>query len=600
MDSISRLASPMAMYQEDLQGNPLAQERLRESVRRSVLEPPAPFLIGSMITVNQKIAHLELQLKTCSNEDPAQGGQVNPSAPETRTEESAKDGECARRRLTAQAMTRERDRNELRTFAQKYERSMHKMDSSKYPLPKQVARKKLIALPKLVEIQRFPGFLEDGPTPLPNGTPLTIVLENVAAAFKRTQCKLCSTKGLLKFLNTPAVEHIVLNSFWWIFLNKYQPDHKSQTLLFDRVADSYMNLILHGHKGHIWDTFMRNFPPLMSQAVYSCFCLSFPDSSRQFRSDDFRTLICNTLWEWIAGHQPFLDISNTWDFSSLERKKKEAEDKTTQNEKEGKDSSISLLRLDPTGTSVSSRISSVRRHKLKCVPLPLMPCNCSLSHDLKQSKDSSNRTSSKSDLSNEERGVSSSSNMPATVQKPLQLKTDKGALLKEAAPSQPQLFEMRSVLVTKESHPACPGPDFMHNLFNLEGHSPLVQHYLQQRDAQQSTGHDRLIKWTAIQKPMSHSAETYASVIRRGFRRLQQSDIMIQALYRKRFRESAAFSRRQLETKKDFLRKEHLIMSKKNEMKRLSQLVFPVSKNADGGIPQEVAEALDAALAAQN
>ncbi|KAJ1173781.1 hypothetical protein NDU88_005607 [Pleurodeles waltl] len=70
-------------------------------------------------------------------------------------------------------------------------------------------------------------------------------------------------------------------------------------------------------------------------------------------------------------------------------------------------------------------------------------------------------------------------------------------------------------------------------------------------------------------------------------------------MYHKRSRESAAFSRSLLDTKKDFLRKENLIMSKKSELKRLSQLLFPVSKTADGGVPQEVTDALDAALAAQ-
>ncbi|KAJ1173780.1 hypothetical protein NDU88_005606 [Pleurodeles waltl] len=504
MDSISRLASPMVLYQEDLQDNPLAQERLRESVRRSVLEPPAPFLIGSMVTVNQKIALLELQLKTCNSDDPAQGGEVNPSASETRTQEPKKGGECTRRKLTAHALTRERDQKELRIFAQKYERSMQKMDSAKYLLSKQVHKKKLITPPMLVEIQRFPGYLKDGPTPLPNKTPLSTVLENVVAAHGRSCCKFFSTKGLLEFLNTPAVQHILLDSFWWIFLNKYQPDQKIQTQLFDRVAESYMNLLHQGSKWHSWYSFMRHFPSLMSQAVYSCFCLSFPDSSFQFRSDDFRTLICNTFWEWIAGHRTSSDISNAWDFSSLEHKKKEIEDQTIQNEKERKDSSISLLRLDPTGTSVSSRFPSMRRHKLKCVPLLRMARNSSLSHELKQSEDSSNLTNSMSDPSREERGVSRSSTMPGTVQKQLQLQTDKGVPLKAAIPPQPKLFESRSILVPKESHPACPGPDFVHNLFNVKGHSPLVQHYLLQRDAQQRAGYDRLVPWTEIQKPLSY------------------------------------------------------------------------------------------------
>ncbi|XP_069509070.1 protein FAM227A [Ambystoma mexicanum] len=589
MASINRLSSPMALYEEDLLNHPLKQEQLRDSVRRSVMEAPASFLIGSMGRVNEKIAKLEFQLRACNSDDMMHDTAMMPCTTKTDYQKLEDDCEHTGRMLCLHAKTRgksrEQDKSELQSFAQKYERSMHRMDSAKHLLSKKSSKKKLMAAPLLVEMYRFPGFLEDGLSLMPNRTAMSAIIKNVVAAHSVAHYKFCSPRDIYQFLSKPTVHDIVVDSFWWIFLHKYQPDPDSQALLFDRIAEKYVDLLHQCNNGNRWNAFMTDFPNVLSQMIYTMFCFSFPDSVVKFRTSEFRTFLCNTIWEWIAGLRPSPNISNNWGFDYLEPKKKEVELRNSGNNKEKKAAA---------DTTVDAQLSSVSLSKWKCVPLQRMRSKAyqnTLSQEL--SKHSLDLSGPSRVHTRDDSGISRSSSLPAVLGKPLSLQTNGEAKL--ATQKQRKYFETRLKRVENESHPACLGPDFVYNLFNLNGHSPLLQHFLKRQDALSRTRNGMLVQRTEIEKPILCSAETYASVIHKSFKHLWQTERIIQALYSKRSRESAAFSRSQLSKKRDCLRKEKLILSNKSEIKRISQLLFPVSKDQDEGLPEEVEQALAAA-----
>ena len=45
---------------------------------------------------------------------------------------------------------------------------------------------------------------------------------------------------------------------------------------------------------------LKEYPTLLAQGVYTCFCESFPDSYRQF-GEHFKEDLVNLVFEWITG-----------------------------------------------------------------------------------------------------------------------------------------------------------------------------------------------------------------------------------------------------------------------------------------------------------
>ncbi|KAM6092367.1 LOW QUALITY PROTEIN: protein FAM227A [Theristicus caerulescens] len=56
----------------------------------------------------------------------------------------------------------------------------------------------------------------------------------------------------------------------------------------------------------------------------------------------------------------------------------------------------------------------------------------------------------------------------------------------------------------RESHPTCCGPDLTWQLFNINGHSPLIHHFLQSCNAEPRSGQDILIHRREISNPIPY------------------------------------------------------------------------------------------------
>ncbi|XP_030066619.1 protein FAM227A [Microcaecilia unicolor] len=391
-------------------------------------------------------------------------------------------------------------------------------------------------------------------------------------------------KELPQFLSTPAVQAILLGSFWWIFLQKYQPDPENQSLLFEYIADNYVRLLQEARSFLYGDSLLQAFPLVVSQAMYSCFCSSFPLSWRQFYTDDFRTMICNTIWEWIGGIRPLLGVYNSWNYSCLEPKNMRIEDRMQEKEKEMKDFSTSILGHETRRNTERCLANAGRRrtrnfsfsgmnHKhgsIQPVFSGYSLSSLSLNSDLSRESVGLSRLLSLTDT----KQVRFSVDVPRTLQvleveKP---RSRRSSLSKSVDMQQP------IVRSHKESHPACQGPDFTHNVFNLNSLSPLVQNYLQRQNAMPLAGQDVLMQRTEVKNAIPSSMPTYSDLVRQGYKRLQALDCVLKNTCGNRGKESLAFGHSLQEAKNELLRQENHLSMKKNEMKKLNQLEVPSSK----------------------
>lgn len=467
MESINRLNSPMALCVEDLTQHPLELERRRESAQKAAQESPAPFLVGSIESVSHKIAHLEQQLKNfCTDDLAIESSEIYRTL--------SPDGNISpwynpnEKRTQFEKKSTEKDRKELQKFTHRYQLSMTKTDYAKSPKTQEITNKEIKSKMKLVELYQFPGFSDHGPSPLPNEILLRTIIEKVVSAHKNTGAKICPTKELYRILSTPVAQMILLDCYWWIFLHTYKPDTESQSKLFGRIAENYIQLLTLCQGSYHGDAFLNVFPSILSQAIYSSFCFSFPQSLQQFQSDDFKAPLCSLLWQWFGGICPISGVYNTWDYLTLEPK----DDTANDNIKQKKDSSSSWFAL----------LNAEEHHVFSTIGS--RPRKYSVFKPSRKNSTAANQ----SFLHQKEASISPSNE---------QLQCLPGSEVRERGKLKTGM-RCSKVTPTKEFQPACQRLHFTHVLFNLSGHSPVVQYYLEKQKADSRTGVNVLVHRTEI------------------------------------------------------------------------------------------------------
>nr|XP_033785338.1 protein FAM227A isoform X2 [Geotrypetes seraphini] len=550
MAFINQATLPIVLFEEVRTDTLMDQEMLRQEAQRIITETPALLLIGSMHTVNQKLISSRTDLCKSSSKDFVMISRQEVIQKQRKAIMDITDLEQKKR-----ICYRERNKEEAARSTQKYERPM-KIPDRKQSLVKDGIMKKSISSPVLVDLQHFPGFSEGAPPPLPNEVSLKNIIENVISAQSNA-----AGKELLQFLSTPDVQAILLGSFWWIFLQKYQPEPENQSLLFQSVADNYVHLLQEARSFLYGDNFLKAFPSVLSQAVYSCFCFSFPMSWHQFYTDDFKTMICNTIWEWIGGIRPLPGIYSSWNYSHLEPKNLRIEDRMQEKEKEMKYVSTSILSLEARKNSEGCLAGSSHRLRTRNISFS------GLNHKRGSIQPASNgyslnNLSLGSDLSRESVGLSKLLSLTDTKQ--TRFSVDMPHTLKVAEVEKPRSrksnisksVEMKypSVRSHKESHPACRGPDFTNSVFNLNGLSPLVQNYLQRQNVMPIAGQDVLMQRTEVKNVIPSSVPTYSDLVRQGYKRLQALDCVLRNTYGKLGKDSLAFNHSLHEAKNELLR----------------------------------------------
>ncbi|XP_041118907.1 protein FAM227A-like isoform X1 [Polyodon spathula] len=587
MADINRICSPMAAFEEDLSEDPATLEKKRAG-QQEVVSSPAPCLVGSIDKVNEKIAHLHLQLLHCSS-------QPSPPVIPDADEKSMKQiflrsrWEASKEDRPRALQNKVRDEKELNKFARRYqEHSTHVLGLENQSQTSLRTPKRTKEKPKLVELQQYPGFTTGAPTALPNGTSLDDVVKHVIQAQEKIGRKPKYQAEFRRMLRSSVTRTILLDTFWWFFLQNYQSEPHTQEKLFFRISESYVRLLTQSPPSPYGDLFLKEFPRTLSQAVYSCFCFSFPQSWHQFYCQSFLSQLCDTAFQWTGGIRPSPEVHSRWNFLALEPEGVRKEEIFSGNDKcnKGAGSPMSFL-----SSTLSNSV------------LPSLPSGGRLAHQqstqLAQLRSKSSqycaRISSQVSM-NSASSTQGTLGTPSCIPMTADTNRKAGQALKA---SQNEGMQHKP---KRESLPAGPGPEFMKSVFNLWGYSPLVQCYFRNQKTDIRAGIDILVQRTEILNlPPADSTTYWEIVIQNHYRRRTQGEAF-RAQHSQRLRELAALHRKHRAERDQFSRKVKKLLSQKYEIKRLSELLYPDHKwEIEWGTesPEELALAFEEALQSQ-
>uniref|UniRef100_M3XIW5 Family with sequence similarity 227 member A n=1 Tax=Latimeria chalumnae TaxID=7897 RepID=M3XIW5_LATCH len=321
MAEINRIFSPMVLYEENLGHYLIKATQHREQMLKEAYSSPIPFLIGSIKEVNEKISYLDLKLRKRSDRliiesrESALGGHLGKNVTFTSEYPERERGT----EVKPDSQVQVKDKKQLSKFSRRFtDHSVLMQNLESLPHIGVHSKKRADEDPKLVELQQFPGYAEGHPTALPNDVSLDKVIQNVILAQENIGRKPHYQAALLKLLKSPRLQAILLDTFWWFFLHRYQPDSSSQKKLFSRISENYTNFLIDCYTCQYRNAFLKEFPAVLCQAVYSSFCSAFPQSLQNFESSNFRFDICTILYEWIGGIRPGMNIHSQWNYNILE------------------------------------------------------------------------------------------------------------------------------------------------------------------------------------------------------------------------------------------------------------------------------------------
>nr|KAF6452312.1 family with sequence similarity 227 member A [Molossus molossus] len=333
MEVINVIALPVVPV-----GEHLAFSRVASATRKNVQDSPPSCLIGSIEQVNQKIAEIDL-----------------------------------RPNLLDSSLAVERFELEKKALSEKSHGSSGNRDKSKRKLPhicsgvesrnvKSIIKRKTADKNLLAELYRYSQFNTARPHKLPNGVDFCDMVANVIQSERSPLSgkSFCSTRELEKFLSSPTMKAMWLDSFWWFFHERYQPNKELQNKLFDRISQCYAFLLFRESRSRFEEAILKRLPSLLSKALYTSFCCCFPQS--WFNTHEFKSEICNTMSLWISGIYPCPQSYESWDYSKLDPERFLREELMMQRKKLIKGKEMSFLS--------SKTYSSQKSVQNKQVPFP--------------------------------------------------------------------------------------------------------------------------------------------------------------------------------------------------------------------------------------
>ncbi|XP_006071387.3 protein FAM227A [Bubalus bubalis] len=459
LEVINFTALPMVPLDEPLGVSLIAQNALKDAMRKNLKDNVPLCLVGSIQQVNQVIADADLS--------------PNPLVHGLAIEKYE---------MEKKALKRERSRGGLADREKSEGKSPYICKGSEFRNVKSfVIKRKTADKNLLAELYQYPSFDDSRPNNLPNGVNFCDLVGNVILAEKNPLSgkSFCSGRELEKFLSSPSVRAMWLDSFWWIFHERYQPKKEVQSKLFDRIAQNYAFLLFCESRTHYEEALLKRLPSLLSKALYTSFCCCFPQS--WFNTHEFKSDICNTMSLWISGIYPCPHSYNSWDYSKLDPERFRREELMLQRRRLLKGRDMSFL--------------TARRHSVWKATQNRRTC-CHHSADV----NSSNERAS-SAQKNSADGPKEHTYQTLVLRRPTkQVKRISAAR------------ELES-MVPKQSYPACKSPPLTPNLFNIYGKSPLIVYFLLNYSTLQQHGQDVLMVRRERTKTTSESTLTYAEVI---------------------------------------------------------------------------------------
>ncbi|XP_076458309.1 protein FAM227A-like [Babylonia areolata] len=663
MAGINRIGSPMDFCDEGLEEAPGVVEKRKRDLENKQ-QTKSPFLIGSIEDVNRKIGKLEQRLQSYTQLVVESRASDHPDVEIHPT--------SARGRIRYQE--RERENRDVCKFAGIYTlkstflpnlstRVKNISKISMNPAKEKVVKKdKDPSKPKFVELHQFPGYDPSELTPLP-GYGATEILQIVVDASVNLDKKPQYRPEFQRLFFSPMSQAVLQDIFWYVFLSNFQPSPSSQQKLFNRTAHNYVKLLFYAKDPLFRDTFLKDYPRLMSQAVYASFCYCFPDSYRQF-GENFKNELVYLVYGWMAGIRPSPRCWSTWHLSKLEPANiKSREDVLNKSKKKTTNMSFNFDYLDSlvsshpsqypsslslnqsaskssVGSNWGQRRNNRRTRKVSRInpptthrslspsgqhsPTPSQDLNAietvayaqdglPLKSTARDALDTHRSTQGKQASSREGADTQRTLNpkFPGKEKEGIEALSPIREMTIEEEAAQDKKLSQYSMSVMRDSmkemddnemksHPACKGPDFLKAAFNINGRSPLVAHFLRMRNLTSDMNLVVRIQRTEIDNLPPLDAPTYQDVIKQSSKTVKTIEKQFQEMFARNQRESAAFLNEQSEVLKEHRRRESALLANRPEVKRLSDLIVLEQRKGVDSISAGASQAVEAALMAQD
>lgn len=460
--------------------------------------------------------------------------------------------------------------------------------------------------PLLVELHVYPGYEPDEVTPLPEPLQAKEILLTVINAQQDLWKKPSFKREFQSFIFSKTSQDILQDLFWWYFLQKYQPNRNIQEMLFNRIAHSYVKMLFTAPVTQYRDKFLKRYPGMMAQAVYCTFCTAFPTSYKQF-GDEFKEDLIQLINEWITGTKSVPRIWDKWNLKALEPNDMRKDEQIKQDASKG---SLVSLPAEPTEGNLSkeSSLSSVGC-KLSQKSLPLITVeekaarsSTFLVHqgrDHRRKSTTVRNASQNSCVTNTEEARNSSTRL--VIFNPKEEKASPSLNRLQAKVSSFAAFtashKANRAEKRRESCPVGRGPEYSRCVFDVYGHSPLVEQFLRMQKLSKDSGTSVLIQRTEIKSLPPLSAPTYREMIRKSLKTSQALTSDFKKLDEENTHQRTLFARKQKEANRDFTRREGELLSRHKDVKKISELIYlELTKDGDEQSSGKVAAAVASAM----
>uniref|UniRef100_A0A287BP21 Family with sequence similarity 227 member A n=1 Tax=Sus scrofa TaxID=9823 RepID=A0A287BP21_PIG len=542
MDVINFTALPMVPVDEHLAVSLTAQNEVKDAMRKNLEDSPPSCLIGSIHQVNQMIGEIDLSPNPLAHSLAIETFEVEKKALREKTRSNS--GDRGKSQSKSKFIFRGSDSRNVKSVITK----------------RKTADKSLLA-----ELYQYTHFDTSRPNRLPNGVSFSDMVSNVVQAERNPLSgkSFCSDREFEKFLFSPSLRAIWLDSFWWIFHERYQPKKEIQSKLFDRIAQHYAFLLFRESRSHYEEALLKRLPSILSKALYTSFCCCFPQS--WFNTHEFKSDICNTMSLWISGTYPCPQSYSNWDYSKLDPERFRREELILQRKRQLKGRAFFSLasRSYSSGKSIQSR-------KI-CCPQSL---------DI-------NSTNKRNFIANKNSADGS------RTQNASKERNRQTLVLRKATQRVKQISAAREHenMLPKQSYPACKSPEMTSNLFNIYGKSPLIVYFLLNYATLRQHGKDVLMVRREKSKTIPESTLTYAEIIDLTLSNMKKRSNNLHQLNRLHWNEWNYFDKYLKELHENFLREMKTIDQRAKEKKKANHMFIqpstftedcPEKKSAEG------------------
>ncbi|XP_025103022.1 protein FAM227B-like isoform X2 [Pomacea canaliculata] len=614
MAGINRIGSPMDLCDEGLDEAPeQVEKRKRELTAKQTSK--SPFFIGSIEDVNQKIGKLERRLQNHTQ-----------LVVESRASEQEYLPEFApsSARSNYSYHQREKEKKDIQRFA-----GFFAFKSTFFPkvstrvkniskISKETGKETTVHLkkekdagkPKFAELHQFPGYDPNKLTPLPGHLTSEEILNVVVQASVRIDKMHSYRPEFQRLLFSTASQAILQDTFWYFFLEKFQKSPTEQQNLFNRVAHNYVSLLFDANNPYFRDTFLKQYPTLISQAVYATFCHCFPDSYTQF-GEKFKDEIVFLVFSWITGIHPPPRCWMEWNFEKLEprniRTKAEIMNRS-------KKKTLNFDYLDFLTSPNNSQVPTMSMKSSASSSNSFSPKQVRFGHKnrgkheaiFQKEADKEAHEQRICDKSVAENSITTSDGQVKQITRDddkedapsstAKLNEEWGEDVKKSHALSSAFLALKEKPDYMMSHPACKGPDFVKASLNLNGKSPLVAHFLQLHNITAPFNLVIHIPHREIENLPPLNAPTYKDIIHQSSKVIRTIEQKFQEMYARKQHERAEIMKEHQAVLREYKKREASLLSNSLQVKCLTDLIVLEQKKGSDPISAGAHQAIKAAL----